>query len=131
MSQLLHSKYTVLWMDWFRGSLDFHADGVAHCCGDMTKALTNVCEEHQENPFECSDMLISFSPMFREYGLIIHDGMQSMVIAFCPWCGIKLPSSLRHEWFDTLEAAGFPEPFDEENPIPEKFKSAAWWLRKD
>jgi hypothetical protein len=44
-------------------------------------------------PFECPDALVNYSEQGKDYGLIIHDGGSSVIsIAFCPWCGAKLPS---------------------------------------
>ena len=59
------------------------------------------------------------------YGLIIHDGGRSSVrITHCPWCGTKLPESLREEWFDRLDRLGL-EPGDP--AIPESMRSDDWW----
>ncbi len=64
-----------------------------HCCEAMKKRVEYVCEEHK-SPFECADNLIFYSQKFDEYGLIIHDGGSSFIkIAFCPFCGTKLPES--------------------------------------
>lgn len=72
------------------------------------------------------DALISYSDKFREYGLFIHDGgSSSQAISFCPWCGSKLPDSLRDRWFEELAALGFDDPWSQE--IPEAFKSDAWY----
>jgi hypothetical protein len=72
------------------------------------------------------DALVSYSPKFNEYGLIIHDGGSSVVlVSFCPWCGTRLPDSLRERWFSELEALGFDDPAVQE--IPEKFTSEEWY----
>jgi hypothetical protein len=63
---------------------------IKHCCERMTLDLEQTCEQHA-NRFECADMLIHQS-QDGSYGLIVHDGGTSVVaIAFCPWCGTKLP----------------------------------------
>ncbi|HZY17518.1 MAG TPA: hypothetical protein VFE82_03505 [Ramlibacter sp.] len=68
----------------------------------------------------------AYSPKFNEYGLIVHDGGSSAIaIAFCPWCGTKLPASLRERWFEELEAQGFDDPSDQ--GIPGRYKTDAWW----
>lgn len=133
MSQLLFSEYRVLWMDPAADPGNFAGDGVDHCCDDMKAALQNVCDEHEENAFACPDMVVSYSPAFREYGLIIHDGgPSSITIAYCPWCGADLGGSLREEWFDRLEEMGIDDPLgDDEHRIPEPFKSARWWQEKE
>ncbi|MEU9834971.1 hypothetical protein AB0D67_25850 [Streptosporangium sp. NPDC048047] len=61
----------------------------------MTRQMMWRCEDH-EDPFECPDALVRFNAGFQEYGLIIHDGETSVIgIAFCPWCGSRLPGSQR------------------------------------
>jgi hypothetical protein len=127
MSQALFPKYRVLWMDPAERP-DFTPPGVAHCCADMTAALEMRCDRH-DDPFECADSLVSYSAVFDEYGLIVHDGgASSVLIAYCPWCGAKLPESRRDRWYDELEALGFEDPLGEE--IPEPYRSAAWRLAK-
>jgi hypothetical protein len=60
-----------------------------HCCDLMDGYLKN--EDH----------IVDFIPKFREYGIPVHDGGSSHIqIGFCPWCGAKLPSSLREAWFE-------------------------------
>jgi len=62
---------------------------------------------------------------FREYGLPILDGGTSFItIQFCPWCGARLPDSLRNKWFDSLEKLGLDV---HTGNIPEKFLSDRWW----
>jgi len=57
-----------------------------HCCKEM--------KEHVED----EDRIILYWSKFREYLIPIHDGGSSgIVILFCPWCGKKLPPSLRAE----------------------------------
>ncbi|GAA2886030.1 hypothetical protein GCM10010517_49690 [Streptosporangium fragile] len=66
-----------------------------HCCELMTSQIVRHCDDH-EDPFDCPDALVRFDAGSREYGLIIHDGGTSTIgIAFCPWCGNRLPASQR------------------------------------
>jgi len=96
-----------------------------HCCDLMKSQVEFTCPTHSELS-ECPDALISFSKKFYEYGLYIHDGGTSTItIRYCPWCGAKLPESLRDRWFSELEALGYDEPLDQE--IPERYKSDAWY----
>ncbi len=127
MSQVLHSKYTALWMDWFRADRSFDDPNVNHCCQDMSDALTNICADHSDDAFACPDMVVCFRPVFHEYGLIVHEPAQSIRIRFCPWCGERLPKSLRDEWFDRLKTLGVDAPFDEISKVPEDYKSSLWW----
>ena len=92
----------------------------------MTEAVTASCEQHPDR-YDCPDCLLTYSPKFDEYGLIIHDGGSSCVsIQFCPWCGAHLPESKRDRWFDELVALGFDEPFEQQ--IPDRFRTDAWYL---
>ena len=96
-----------------------------HCCTDMRAQLEFVCEQHA-SAFDCPDALIAYSEKFNEYGLIVHDrGHSVLTIAFCPWCGRRLPDSLRNRWFEELEALGFDDPLDQQ--IPEKYTTGAWY----
>ena len=91
----------------------------------MNNNLTLNCEVHTDI-FECPDVLINYIPKFDEYGLIIHDGGNSVIaISYCPWCSTKLPDSKRDMWFDKLEELGFEDP-GEQN-IPKEFCSEAWY----
>lgn len=66
-----------------------------HCCEDMRREVERVCDRHP-NRHDCPDCLVSYSPVNRQYGLLIHDGgSSSFRIRFCPWCGGRLPEPLR------------------------------------
>jgi hypothetical protein len=92
-----------------------------HCCELMQRAIEHDCPDHP-NSFDCADCLIHYSPKFREYGLIVHDGGSSTIeIRFCPWCGQALPASLRDEWFAELRKLGI-----EPENAPEEFRTGAW-----
>ncbi|MBH0237222.1 DUF6980 family protein [Methylobrevis albus] len=125
MSIRLNRERKVLFMD--EAGAATAAGNPAHCCQTMTDALTNDCEIHADEPFECADMLFSYSDKFDEYGLIVHDGGSAVIlIDFCPFCGTRLPSSRRDDWFDEVEALGFSD-FDDP-AIPTKYATSAWRL---
>ncbi|WP_425302983.1 DUF6980 family protein [Nocardia otitidiscaviarum] len=44
---------------------------------------------------------------------------------YCPWCGAKLPDSLRDEWFDRIFDLGLDGP--EDVRIPVDMRTDAWW----
>ena len=91
----------------------------------MHQQVAFSCEQHS-SPFDCPDAVVSYSPRFREYGLIVHDGGTSTIgISYCPWCGTKLPESLRDRWFSELEALGYDDPAAQD--IPERYKTDAWY----
>jgi hypothetical protein len=90
----------------------------------MERSLTLNCDQHTDE-YACPDVLIDYSEIFDEYGLIVHDGgCSSLDIKFCPFCGTALPESKRDLWFDTLENMGFDDPTEQE--IPERFKTNEW-----
>lgn len=84
------------------------------CCDDMSAALAD------------EDLPLVYVPNFREYGISYVDGGTSYrVIEWCPWCGGRLPESLRDRWFDELELLGI----DPDGPgVPDRYRSAAWWV---
>jgi hypothetical protein len=66
------------------------------CCKRMAFDLNRKCDRHA-NRFECPDVLI-YRADHGGHGLFVHDGGRSFVrIAFCPWCGSKLPDWQRDE----------------------------------
>ncbi|WP_284427995.1 hypothetical protein [Acidovorax sp. SUPP1855] len=70
------------------------------------------------------DLSLEFFPKFREYGILYRNGGSYQLVTFCPWCGKKLPNSLRDIWFETIEQMGL----DPEDDIPEEMQSEVWWL---
>ncbi len=87
------------------------------CC----HALEQLCIE-EEYP-------IHYNPKLREFGLDILDGGSSIqLISFCPCCGKQLPRSLRNDWFQAVEDAGF-DPIESVD-IPQEFNSDEWWQKK-
>jgi hypothetical protein len=70
-----------------------------------------------------------YTPKFREYGIQIFDGGSSfMVIRYCPWCGMELPTSLRDQWFDVIDQLGLAS---ESEQLPAQYRSDAWWNTLD
>nr|WP_307166164.1 hypothetical protein [Streptomyces rishiriensis] len=89
----------------------------------MTRQADRRCGTHPD-VFACPDALVRYEPKFREYGLIVHDGGSAYrEIAFCPWCGTRLPQSRRDGWFDALEARGI-DPW--EDRVPPEFEDERW-----
>jgi len=90
---------------------------MAHCCTDMTTHLAG------------GEVAIVYWDKFREYGIRYLDGGTStQLIHHCPWCGVSLPSSLRDEWFDRIDAMRL-KPND--TAIPSEYQSDAWWSTKE
>lgn len=81
-----------------------------------------------DKSFDDPDILIFYTDVFDEYGIIIHDGGSSyLIINFCPWCGKKLPDSKRDRWFEELEKLGYDDPFDMK--IPKEYTSDKWYTK--
>jgi hypothetical protein len=91
----------------------------------MVDALRFDCSEHSD-PFDCHDALVVYNEVMNEYGLIIHDGTPSyLLIDRCPWCGTRLPDSVRDLWFDEIDALNLAEGM----PPPSQFLTCAWRRR--
>lgn len=83
-----------------------------HCCIDMERVLRN------------GDVAITYIKKFHEYGILNTDGGTSyQIIHYCPWCGRKLPASVRDKWFDEIEKLGM-EPDDPK--LPKIFLTDEW-----
>ena len=84
------------------------------CCPAIAEAIS-------ENEFG-----FVYIGKYREYGLKYRDGGSSyQLINFCPWCGKKLPSSLRDKLFDQLEQQGIDLLGSN---IPSCYDSDEWWI---
>ncbi len=92
---------------------------VNFCCEDMKYHI------YQSKDTEVKTIL--YIPRFNEYGIPCNeDGVSMIIINYCPWCGKKLPLSLRDKWFEKLLLLGFESPlFDEHIPI--EYKTDEWW----
>jgi hypothetical protein len=89
------------------------SDHSPHCC--------TVMADHVQD----HDICLLYVAKFREYGVRVLDGGSSyVVIDYCAWCGRKLASSLRDEWFERIHRLGL-EP--ESAGIPVSFTADHWW----
>lgn len=89
-----------------------------HCCDHMQMMIDE-------------EKSIVFIPEFREYGVPIRDGGNSfLVMEYCPWCGSKLPASLREEYFDLLEKSGISYPCPKDL-LPVAMRSEKWWQENE
>ena len=62
-----------------------------YCCDDMKMQIEYSCVLHKNNMNSCPDKIIAYTEKSDTYGLIIHDGGESVInIDYCPWCGKKL-----------------------------------------
>lgn len=61
-----------------------------YCCKMMRYQATYKCERH-DSPFKCPDNVIYHYRRDNSYGIIVHDGGESVIeIKYCPWCGASL-----------------------------------------
>ena len=87
-----------------------------YCCDSLKYAL------------EDESIPVQYVSKFREYGIRVLDGGSSYLsIEFCPWCGAKLPTSLRDKWFDAIESRGI-DPADVD-AIPAEFLDDRWFMK--
>jgi hypothetical protein len=87
-----------------------------HECGGMVAALADPM------------VPITYFPKFREFEILVEGRPIGEAIEFCPWCGARLPKSLRDPYFDHLETLGL-EP--ESNELPLDLRSDAWWRMRN
>ncbi|MCE7057147.1 hypothetical protein LZF95_20875 [Algoriphagus sp. AGSA1] len=89
--------------------------------------MCDKLKEFSSEDFDNVDTPIIFIRKFDEYGLKIWDGgSSSIVIDFCPWCGEKLPTSKRDQWFEEIEKLGI-DPWTED--VPDKYSTDAWYRK--
>lgn len=70
--------------------------------------------------------IIHYNPIFDEYGIIMPDDSFSYIkLSYCPWCGCKLPISMRDEWFSRLEKMGYENPLLRDD-LPVEYQSDKW-----
>jgi len=91
------------------------------------------CEEINSHLFRSdkniSELHLDYYPVFREYSIDYKEefGGGNQLINFCPWCGSKLPSTLREKFFTTLKKeynieVGIGD-YKQRIDIPSEFKS--------
>lgn len=94
-----------------------------HLCDGMVAAL-----EAKNSPME-------YSPQFREYSIRLRTptsrrfGLYQSLF-FCPWCGMRLPVSLRSQLYDELERSNGAEVedfFEALSAAPRQYQDGEWW----
>jgi hypothetical protein len=92
-----------------------------HCCNRMDFEILGNAK------------VLFYSAKVREYNFVIPNS--SVVIAnnYCVFCGVKLPDSLRYEWFWFLQSEyGLNNPLNcDLNTIPAEFLTDEWWKKRD
>ncbi|MEQ9458534.1 MAG: hypothetical protein RIM33_14535 [Alphaproteobacteria bacterium] len=91
-----------------------------HLCETMAGAMSHVCT------------MITYIPWTREYGIrklawhryVDYQPIRMVKIDYCPWCGTKLPSSLKQAWYDQLSLMRIDP---NHNFVPPYMLSDKWW----
>ena len=65
------------------------------CCEDMRVHVYMLDKKIVLDDGDVSDKVIYYISKFNEYGIPLFDEGSFILIAHCPWCGKKLPQSLR------------------------------------
>ena len=90
-----------------------------HCCLTMDAGLSK------------EGAILYYDPQYREYGIDL--GIRGgFLIDYCMFCGKKLPTSVRDEWFDILEKEyGLESPNEEDRKrVPQEFWTDEWWKKR-
>jgi hypothetical protein len=98
----------------------------------MKLKLFYCCDALQQE-IDDPRVFISYISKYREYAIGTIDSNIVRLIYNCPWCGTKLPKSLRKKWFSVLETEhNFDDPWNEKQSklIPEEFKTDEWWKKR-
>lgn len=94
---------------------------------NMNNQPPHACESIQMF-LEDRRVPIEYNPIMREYDILLRHSSARQGIDYCPWCGTKLPESLRDLYFETLEKL-FGEDFSRDN-APTEFQSDEWWKNR-
>ena len=75
---------------------------------------------------EAGNSALRYQPRYRDYTIAGFDSRNAGVqeIAYCPFCGTKLPESLFDEWHVRLAELGLEWISPD---IPEELRSDQWW----
>lgn len=89
---------------------------VVHCCSEMKRRI--------DHP----NVGVRFFEKVREYGVSLLGSSGTVRIDFCPWCGLRLPTSLRDRRYEELLAMGIDDPLTQ--PVPPEFETSEWYIRR-
>jgi hypothetical protein len=96
-----------------------------YCCEMMKRNVFCECNEN------AGDKTIFYSKRFDEYMIpVSEDGLSGICIAYCPWCGQKLPESKRERWFEELDEIGIEFSLFDTEQVPPSYLSDDWWKHK-
>ncbi len=96
-----------------------------YCCEMMKRNVFCECNEN------AGDKTIFYSKRFDEYMIpVSEDGLSGICIAYCPWCGQKLPESKRERWFEELDEMEIEFSLFDTEQVPPSYLSDDWWKHK-
>ena len=95
------------------------------CCAMME---SNVTFDTNTLP---DDRTVFYSKRFDEYMIPLKDGVSGICIAYCPWCGQKLPESKRGRWFEELDEMGIEFSLFDTEQVPPGYLDDTWRRRSD
>ena len=77
---------------------------------------------------------VHYTPHLREFWIsTVVDGLPARQrILYCPWCGARLPETLRSPWHAELAAIApdDPPPYDPDAWVPLAYRSDVWWKER-
>jgi len=76
---------------------------------------------------------IDYIPYLREHIITSKKFSMAHIIYYCPWCGTKLPTSVREEYFEIFYDELHLTRADNllKTPgLPEEFKTDEWWKKR-
>jgi len=93
---------------------------------------TKYCCELMASLLKEDKVHIGYSNCLREYYIKLRRSSAAIQeIFYCPWCGKKLPGSLRDEWFHILRSKyALENPADDKKKIPKEFRTDKWWKKQ-
>jgi hypothetical protein len=91
-----------------------------YCCEGMHYALLETVK------------VIEYNQKIREYAFKIPNSSTYMLLDYCCFCGVKLPSSLRREWCALLRSEYKIQSFlgEDSHKIPIEFLTDEWWKER-
>jgi len=98
-----------------------------HCCLQMAARIGLGRAARPDLP------VVVWLPYWNEYLIPVAGGLSLSQrghwnrepMDYCPWCGARLPRSLRDDWYRRLYALGYDDPGEQD--VPEIFNSDGWW----
>jgi uncharacterized protein DUF6980 len=91
-----------------------------HCCLTMDRGL------------QSERKILQYDKKYREYSINLSRSKGGFLFDYCPFCGKKLPESLRKLWFNILEQEyhlEFPLSLDKKK-VPAEFQTDEWWKKR-